>query len=87
MGGQKLSYIFSSQLHSNILIYMSRAMRKPDFCKYENKSADQLHGNYAADQRLCFFVPSLYFLHPKFQAPSHLQRLYSPVCVGPGQNS
>ena len=29
-------------------------MRKPDFCISENKSADQPHGNHAADQRLCF---------------------------------
>ena len=29
-------------------------MRKPDFCICENKDADQLHSNCAADQRLCF---------------------------------
>ena len=29
-------------------------MRKPDFCLYENKGADQLRGNREADQRLCF---------------------------------
>ena len=29
-------------------------MRKPDFCKCENKDADQLPGNREADQRLCF---------------------------------
>ena len=29
-------------------------MRKPDFCICKNKGADQLHGNRAADQRLCF---------------------------------
>ena len=29
-------------------------MRKPDFCKCENKDADQLRGNREADQRLCF---------------------------------
>ena len=28
---------------------------------------------------------SLYFLNPKFQASSHLLRLRSPVCVGPGR--
>ena len=29
-------------------------MRKPDFCICENKDADQLRSNCAADQRLCF---------------------------------
>ena len=33
---------------------MSYAMRKPDFCICKNKGTDQLHGNHAADQRLCF---------------------------------
>ena len=30
-------------------------------------------------------VQSLYFLNPKFQVPSYLQWLPSPVCVGPGR--
>ena len=34
-------------------IYMSRLMRKPTICICENKDADQLRGNHAADQRLC----------------------------------
>ena len=34
--------------------YLSRIMRKPDFCLSENKGADQLRGNREADQRLCF---------------------------------
>ena len=29
-------------------------MRKPAFCICENKGADQLQSNHAADQRLCF---------------------------------
>ena len=29
-------------------------MRKPAFCMCENKDADQLRSNCAADQRLCF---------------------------------
>ena len=29
-------------------------MRKPAFCIFENKDADQLRSNCAADQRLCF---------------------------------
>ena len=34
--------------------YKSHVIRKPDFCKCENKDADQLRGNREADQRLCF---------------------------------
>ena len=33
---------------------LSLVMRKPDFCKCENKDADQLRGNREADQRLGF---------------------------------
>ena len=33
---------------------MSRVMRKPAFCIWENKDADQLRGDREADQRLCF---------------------------------
>ena len=34
--------------------YLSRIVRKPDFCLGENKGADKLRGNREADQRLCF---------------------------------
>ena len=37
-----------------IFYNMSRVMRKPAFCICENKGADQLRSNCAADQRLCF---------------------------------
>ena len=33
---------------------MNRDMRKPAICICQNKGADQLRGNHAADQRLCF---------------------------------
>ena len=33
---------------------MSRVMRKQDFCKCENKNADQLRGSRKADHRFCF---------------------------------
>ena len=33
-----------------IRLYMSLIMRKPGFCKCENKDADQLQGNREADQ-------------------------------------
>ena len=47
-------------------------MRKSAFC--ENKFTDQLHGNHAAAQRLCFRY-IVQFLNPKFQASSHLLHL------------
>ena len=33
---------------------LSLVMRKPTFCIFENKDADQLRSKCAADQRLCF---------------------------------
>ena len=33
---------------------MSCVLRKPAFCIYEDKGADQLRDKHAADQRLCF---------------------------------
>ena len=64
-----------------------RIVRKSDFGICENKGADQLRSKCAADQRLSFryIVQFLNFLNPKFSASSRLW-LYSPVCVGPGQN-
>ena len=60
-------------------------MRKLDFCICENKGADQLRGNRAADQRLCFpYIVHLYFLNLKFQASSHLLWQNSLVCVESG---
>ena len=39
-----------------VLLYlMSLVVRKPALCIGENKEADQLRGNCAADQRLFFF--------------------------------
>ena len=35
-------------------MYLSRVMRKPNFCLCENKGTDQLRSNCEADQRLCF---------------------------------
>ena len=67
---------------------MSHVMRKPTFCIWENKDADQFRGNCEADQQLGFatwIVQFLYFRNPKFQASSHLLKLYSLVCVGPGE--
>ena len=33
---------------------LSHVVRKPAFCIWENKDADQLRDNREADQRLCF---------------------------------
>ena len=43
-----ITFMFSCYL------YMSRRIRKPTVCICENKDADQLYSNCAADQRLCF---------------------------------
>ena len=46
-------------------------MRKPDFCICENKGADQLRSNRAADQHLCFsYIDSTIPLLPKSEIPS-----------------
>ena len=43
-------------------------MRKPAFCICENKDADQLRSNCAADQRLCFrCTDSTIPLLPKYE--------------------
>ena len=58
---------------------------KSAFFFRQNKGADQLHGNRAAEQRLCNrYIDSttpVYLLNPEFHTPSHLLWLYSPVCV------
>ena len=64
-------------------------MRKPDFSLSENKDADQLCGVTAKLISAFVFatriVQFLFYLNPKFQAPSYLLWLYSPVYVGPGR--
>ena len=51
--------------------YLSRDVRKPDFCICENKDADQLRGNREADQRLCFrYTDSTIPLFPKYKISS-----------------
>ena len=61
--------------------HLSHVMRKSAVCICENKGADQLHGNWAADRLLTFrYIDSsivyLYFLNSKFQVSSHLLWLY-----------
>ena len=67
------------------LIDFEPRLEKTNVCRCENKDADQLRGNRKADQRLCFrYLDSTIPL--QFPASSHLQWLYSLVCVRPGQN-
>ena len=48
--------------------HLSLLMRKPDFCIWENKDADQLRGKREADQRLGFrYTDSTIPLLPKFR--------------------
>ena len=71
-------YIYEINYFCNI----NHVMRKPDFCIYENKDADQLCGNPEADQRLCFpYIDSTIPLLPKSEISS-LQP--SSVGVQPG---
>ena len=52
--------------------YLSRVIRKPNFCICENKGTDQLCGNLTADQHLCFrHIDSTIPLLPKSEIPSH----------------
>ena len=63
-------------------------MRKQCFCICENKVADQLHDNRAADQRLCFrYIDCTIPLFPRSEISTsgHLLWLHIPVCVGPCQ--
>ena len=54
-----------------IFYQMSSVIRKPAFCICENKGADQLHGNYAADQHLCFcYIDSTIPILPKSEISS-----------------
>ena len=50
---------------------MSLVVRKPAFCICENKDADQLRSNCAADQHLCFrYTDSTIPLQPKSEISS-----------------
>ena len=60
-------------------------MRKPAFSICKNKDADQLWGNCAADQHLCFpFIDSTIPLVPnyKFQVSNHLLALFVSDLIG-----
>ena len=61
-------------------------MRKPAFCICQNKGTDQLCGNNAADQHICFCYKDCKILQ-KFRDSSYLLWLYSLVRVEPGINT
>ena len=68
--------------------HLSLVVRKPAFCICENKDTDQLAVTAKLISAFVFatrIVQYLLSLNTKFQASSHLLRLYSPVCVGPGR--
>ena len=56
-------------------------MRKPAFCICENKDADQLRSNCAADQRLCFrYTDSTIPLLPRSEFSS-LIRIFKSLAI------
>ena len=70
----KVVYIFKNKIKSTSYKTnestdnMSQVMRKPAFSICENKGADQLCGNHAADQCLCFcYIDITLLLLPKFE--------------------
>ena len=75
-------FILSLQWFEIGVLNMSLVMRKPAFCICENKDADQLRSNCAADQRLCFrYTDSTIPLLPKSENSSLQPSL---VAVQPG---
>ena len=73
-----ISMAFEGHLYYN----MSLVMRNPVFCMCENKDADQLRSNCAADQRLCFrYIESTIPLLHKYENSCLLK---SSVVVQPG---
>ena len=68
-------------------LYLSCVMKKPAFAYAKTKT--QI--SFAITAKLIssfvfatWIVQSLYFVNPKFQASSHIQKLCSLVCVWPG---
>ena len=79
--GISVTHLGASEFHES-LDYLSLVMRKRAFCICENKDADQLRSNCAADQRLCFrYTDTNIPLLPK----SEISSLWpSSVAVQPG---
>ena len=56
-------------------------MRNPDFWIWVNKGPDQLRGNRATDQRLCFrYIDSTISLLPKPEISSHSVAVQPGLC-------
>ena len=81
-----------SLLISSVIHYLVMQLL---FCKRTNEPRYEKTGFFAyakTKTQISVFVfairieQSLYYLNQKFHASSHLLWLYSPVCVGPGQN-
>ena len=69
-GGGGSTYLGAENL-AMVRCGMSCIMRKPAFCIWENKGADQLQCNHTADQRICFrFIDSANPLLPKSEISS-----------------
>ena len=67
---------------------MSRVVRKPAFAYAKTKTQISFAVTAKLISAFVFatrIVQSLFYLNPKFQASSHIQSLYSPVCVRPGR--
>ena len=57
---------------------MMGVMRKPTFSICENKGADQLRGNHAADQRLCFCYIDCYCTGMRFFRFWQISEFFNP---------
>ena len=66
-----------------ILLQMSRLMRKPTICIGENKDADAATAKLISAFILATWKVQFLFLSPKFQASSRLLCFYNPLCVRP----
>ena len=65
------SEILFDPVQSDASLYLILVVRKPAFCICENKDADQLRSNSAADQCLCFrYKDSTIPLLPKYEISS-----------------
>ena len=65
------NHLCDKQFSHDAAHFMSRDVRKPDFCICENKAADQLCGKRTTDQRLCFrYIDSTIPLLPKSEISS-----------------
>ena len=69
---------FKSKLQEVRPKIMSCVMRKPTFCIWENKDADQLRGNRIADQGLCFrYIDSTIPLLPIYK----IYTIFKPTAI------